>query len=903
MLLFGSFAFAEPAVLLALAALPVVWWLVRVTPPAPRRIAFPAIRLLHGLRPSEEEPARTPLWLMLLRLFLAVLVILALARPLIHPRGKLGAKGPVLLLVDNGWAAAEDWEARLSLLLGIASEAGREGRSVLLLPTANPAGGARLAPLAPVPAKEARTLLRALKPLPWPVDRIAALARLKTIVLPGGSLAIWLSDGLESGGALALADYLRRHSSLEVLTAGRARRPVLLLPGKPLAKDLEAVVESLPAGEPRRFRIKARSADGRLLARRTVTLEAGKSRVGVSLPMPGELRNRAARIDIEGVRSAAVVLLLDARWRRPRVGILASPRTVSAPLLSGPYYLERALTPFAEVRDGALGALLDRPLSLLILADGGPGSPRQEARIGRWVAAGGVLLRFAGPRLAAEAGDRLLPVRLRRGGRTLGGALSWERPATLAPFPAQSPFAGLSVPPDVTVSRQVMAEPGLGEGGKVWARLADGTPLVTAAKRGRGWIVLVHTTANASWSNLALSGLFVEMLRRVAAIGKGALPARKGTFAPRETLDGFGRLGRPPPSARSISLSGPLPPRVSPRNPPGFYGTKNARFALNLSSAVGRLRPLSGLAAGVRREIFAKSREIDLRPALLAAAMGLALFDLLIAYGLRGLLRRPRRRFAALLLFVFLVPAGARAGEAFDIKASARFHLAYVETGNERVDEISRAGLFGLSRVLEARTAVDPGRPIGLDIERDPLVFFPLIYWPLVAGERPPSREAASRIKRYLESGGTILFDTEEGGGRVFDPLRGTGEPSRRLRLFLPGVRIPPLVPIPPDHVLTKTFYLLHDFPGRFDVGTLWVEAAPGRVNDGVSSVILGEDDWAAAWAVDGKGRPLYPVVPGGERQRETARRFGVNLVMYVLTGNYKNDQLQVPAILRRLKR
>ena len=151
--------------------------------------------------------------------------------------------------------------------------------------------------------------------------------------------------------------------------------------------------------------------------------------------------------------------------------------------------------------------------------------PRKR-RCGKWIDAGGVLLRFAGPRLA-EQSDHLLPVRLRRGGRTIGGALSWEKPARLAPFADTSPFAGLAIPGDVTVSRQVLAEPDLDLAGKTWARLADGTPLVTAEKRGKGWIVLVHTTANAEWSNLALSGLFVEMLRRIVAMSQGVDRGRR----------------------------------------------------------------------------------------------------------------------------------------------------------------------------------------------------------------------------------------------------------------------------------------------------------------------------------------------------------------------------------------
>ena len=185
---------------------------------------------------------------------------------------------------------------------------------------------------------------------------------------------------------------------------------------------------------------------------------------------------------------------------------------------------------------------------MLIFSDAGPDSPAEEAAVVKWIEAGGLLLRFAGPHLA-EQSDQLLPVRLRRGGRTIGGALSWEQPAKLAPFAPDSPFAGLAIPADVTVSRQVLAEPDLDLAGKTWARLADGTPLVTAEKRGQGWIVLVHTTANAEWSNLALSGLFVEMLRRIVAMSQGVAAASEEALPPVETLDGFGRLQRAPPTA------------------------------------------------------------------------------------------------------------------------------------------------------------------------------------------------------------------------------------------------------------------------------------------------------------------------------------------------------------------
>ena len=900
MLALGSLAFASPWLLAGLAALPIIWWLLRVTPPAPRRIVFPAIRLLLGLVPRDETPARTPLWLILLRMALAALVIVAVAHPLLNPQARLAGTGPILLIVDNGWAGAADWPARQEALGDLLAEAGREGRQVVLVPTAAPAGGTP-PPLGPMRAEDARAAVQALQPEPWPVDRGTALARLKALSEPQATASIWLGDGLADAGSAALAAYLADRGSLRYLAAPPAAPPLLLAAGDPQAKDPEVVLRTLPAPAPRRYQVRASGEDGRLLARRAVTVAPGAAAVTLALPMPSEIRNQTTRIEVEGAESAGSVLLVDERWRRRPVGIAAAAKPAGEPLLNENYYLDRALAPFAEIRRGPVADLLKRQLAVLIFSDTAPDSPAEAAAIGKWVEAGGLLLRFAGPHLA-EQGDALLPVRLRRGGRTIGGALSWERPAKLAPFAPGSPFAGLAVPQDVTVSRQVLAEPDLDLAAKTWARLADGTPLVTAEQRGRGRIVLVHTTANADWSNLALSGLFVEMLRRIVAMSQGIAEAGEGALPPIETLDGFGRLERAPPSARPIAAEKIAAAIASPEHPPGFYGKADARRALNLATGISGLKPIADLPAGTLRETFGRDRETDLRPPLLTAALLLALADLLIAFVLRGLLRRrPARLAAAALLAALGVSAAARADDAFVVRATSEFRLAYVRTGDDAVDTTSRAGLVGLSDALSRRTAVEPGEPLAVDIDADELIFFPLLYWPVVGDEATPSANAIERINRYLDTGGTILFDTRDGDDDTPGPFGGAAVAAQRLRRLTAGLKLPPLVPIPPDHVLTKSFYLMHEFPGRWNVGTLWVEPVEDRVNDGVSSVIVGANDWAGAWAADREGRPVFACVPGGEAQREMALRFGINLVMYVLTGNYKSDQVHVPAILERL--
>ena len=904
MLALGPLAFAAPWLLWGLLVLPALWWLLRVTPPAPRRVRFPALRLLLGLAPREETPAKTPLWLILMRMALIALVILALAHPLLNPSARLAGDGPLVLVVDDGWSAAPRWDEHRAMLDRLIDQAEREHRRIVMLGTTMPPGDIAPPPLSVLRPADARAALDHLTPQPWPPNRPASLERLAQIGVGNDAEIVWLSDGVDGGEAQDFARALQRFGSLRMAADEPGNLPRLLAPADMDDKDLTVTVRRADAAGADRLFVRAVGDDSRLLARQEVTFDPAIDHVVAHLAMPSELRNRAAAIQIEGESSAGAVLLLDERWRRRPVGVVARQQgTAAQPLLSGAYYLERALSPFSEVRRGDADTLLKGEIAVLALPDVAPASVEEKAALGKWMENGGVVLRFAGPHLAEQVDDDLLPVALRRGGRTLGGALSWEKPAKLAPFGADSPFAGLDIPDDVTVSRQVLAEPTVDLAAKTWARLTDGTPLVTADKHGKGWLVLVHTTADPEWSNLAISGLFVSMLRRMAALSQGVSGSSDTALPPVETLDGFGRLERAPSSAQTIAAGAFGNTIASPSHPPGFYGTPDARRALNLFGAVKRFVAIGALPPGVAREGYGRSNEIDFRPGLLGTALALALVDLLIAYALRGLLPRlPRRAGGAtvglLLLALAFGATPAFADDAFTAEATSELHLAYVRTGIAEVDEESRAGLAGLTDVLSHRTAVEAAAPMEVDPETDDLIFFPLLYWPVADGQQLPSSKAVERLNRYLATGGTILFDTrDQGESTPFSAAR----TQARLRKLAAGLNIPPLVPVPPDHVLTKSFYLMQDFPGRWAGGSLWVETVEDQVNDGVSSVIVGGNDWAGAWATDQRGQPLYPAVPGGEPQREMAYRFGVNLVMYALTGNYKTDQVHVPAILERL--
>ncbi|MEY4795546.1 MAG: hypothetical protein RL724_2482 [Pseudomonadota bacterium] len=905
MLTLGPIGFAAPWLLLALPALPVLWWLLRVTPPAPKRQIFPPTRILRELAPQEATPARTPWWLLLLRLLVAALIILGLARPIWQPNAGTGQSGPLLLVLDDSWAAAPDWARRMAAAQGILEAAKREARPVALLATAPQQGEAD--PLAFLPAEEAAARLAVLRPKPWVPDRAAALASVKALraANPGGFESLFLTDGLEHGAGEDAAPFLAALAEAGPLTLIHApAEPRRLLAPPILEGDrLRLKLTQAPVALPGQAAILARGGDGASLARVELALPAGATMAEAVLQLPSEIRNQVVRLELEPEAGAAGVFLLDESFRRRPVGLAAAEDTgADAPLIGPLFYLLRALDPFAELRRGTPEALLARRLSVLILADRELADPKEREALEAWVRAGGTLIRFAGPRLAAKQ-DNLLPVPLRAGERQLGGMLTWEKPQTLAPFPDHSPFAGLTPTPEVTIERQVLAEPSPRLAERSWARLADGTPLVTAESRGAGRVVLFHITAQAEWSNLPLSGLFVEMLRRLVALSAGVAAGEADqALAPLETLDGFGRLGAPPAGAAPIAARGLDEARASPRNPPGWYGPAGAageaafRRSLNLATHLPAPQLMAAPPASTRVEALGgAAAERDLGPWLLAAALALFLVELIAALGLRGLWR-PRRWALPLVVIGALAP-GLGMAQGADGSAALATRLAYIVTGDATVDETSRSGLAGLADFVNRRTAAALAEPQGVRPGEDDLSFYPLVYWPILPDAPTPSTTAVAALNDFMRQGGIILMDTRDQGSG-----EGMAAGARvALRRVTRDLAIPPLVPVPEDHVLNRAFYLLNELPGRFAGGQVWVARDQDRANDSVSPVILGGHDWAAAWAMDRNGQHPHATIPGGARQRVLAYRFGTNLVMYALTGNYKGDQVHVPAILERL--
>ncbi|PZV39091.1 DUF4159 domain-containing protein [Mesorhizobium kowhaii] len=927
-------SFGAPTVLWGLLALPVIWWLLRLTPPKPQTEIFPPLKILARVLKREETPHQSPWWLTLLRLLMAALIVAALAEPVFNPREKLPAEGAALaLVIDNDWASAADWNKRVATAERLINDAGSNGVPVVIAFTAEKPNSE----IGPFDAAAALDRLRAAKPRPIPTDRPAIYARVAGVLdtLPGASVAV-LADGLAAKGDEAAFNTLLSKNAAHVVWASSDRLSLTGLIAADNQVDGFALTAIRAPGDPAPAQVTAGAFDdkGRRIADATLTFSPGETTATGTMAVPFELRNDFASIALDGERQAGAVRVLDESSKRRRVGLLSQAEADQAqPLLSPLYYIRRALQPFADLVEpssadlaDAIPQILDQKPAMIVMADIGTIPAQVRQRLVDWVDNGGTLVRFAGSRLAAAGNDDdLLPVRLRTGERSLGGALSWTSPQPVTEFPKAGPFADLAPPTEVTVTRQVLAEPTPDIVERTWAALADGTPLVTGLKKGKGTLVLFHVTPEATWSNLPISGSFVEMLRRIVQLSRnqGAAianaEAAATSLAPYRMISADGTLVPPTPDARPL-VPGPALV-VTFENPPGLYGSETGVFAHNLLDAASTLAPLARpqITIPVTSIQYAFDESRNLKGALVATALVLMLLDTLAVFWMA---RRPRRAGGVATTAAILIALGAlfghadparaddaKPGDEVAIEAIAKTRIAYVLTGVPGDDSISRAGLEGLTRFLVEKTALEPGTPAGVDIAKDELSFYPLIYWPIDPAAPMPSQAAIARIDAYMQQGGTVLFDTRDqfANGIGADS---TSPATERLRDILGNLNVPPLEPVPSDHVLTKSFFILPEFPGRFSGSPLWVEASldasnaenrPVRTGDGVSPIMITANDFAGAWAVDENGDPLLPTVPADPMQRIYALRAGVNIMMYMLTGNYKSDQVHVPILLERL--
>ncbi len=664
-----------------------------------------------------------------------------------------------------------------------------------------------------------------------------------------------------------------------------------------------------------------------------------------------ELRNAIARLDDRRrTSSAGAVHLLDDRWRTPpRRARLRRHRRCRRSRSCRRSTTSRARSqPFAEIRNGRgavrrcrqPAASTSRSRSSCMADIGAPRPRDHEAGHRTSCEQGGTLLALRRPaprhrhrRAHARCGLRRRRPQARR------QPLLGHPEALRAVHPREPVFRRRGAGRDRASAARSWPSPTATWPQSTWAALADGTPIVTADQRGDGMIVLFHVTADTTWSNLPLSGLFVDMLRRIVALAgapsdaecRGRAMRENETVAPRLTLDGYGLLRPPPATARA----GPAQPA---RSVPTASIRRASTAPSDSSLAVNALLPPTGSHRSSFAPLNARIAPLDRarRPSTCACRCSCSRCLLLIVHARRpsgsaavcstrgrpgAAPRRPSRGRSPLRPSRSLnlprprrEPRGPPIAHATESAPRAVTRPRLCGHRRQRsVDETSRGRPFRPHRrCWPSAPRSTPGDPIGIDpvARRARLLSAPLLARSSPARPHSVAGARSARLDAFMKGGGTVIFDTRDATTTARPTARRHRRAATALRGCCRASTFPPLEPVPADHVLTKTFYILDDFPGRYATRpTLGRGHAarrrrrgdrPARAGDGVSSILDHRERSRrrpGPWTQNGER--LLPDGAGAIRASAKWRsRAGVNIVMYTLTGNYKADQVHVPALL-----
>lgn len=947
-IIFGSMLFQAPMALGLLIALPIIYFLLRVSPPAPRRVFFAPLRLLFDIEQKEETPDKTPWWVLLIRLLALIAIILAFADTYWSkspPDRKLG-QNPSLLLIDDGWASAANWPLVKKHATQIVRKEYDAGRHVILQPLS---AAGEVDTLKEKPSlRDVIAQIDGLSPQPIDLDRNTFLKTLKMARDEGLKLSQinWISDGLKHHRNIAhetasdndsatgsdelhnFVSQLKDSAALNVAILPRARNIIFKsarADAEGIKMDLHRPVLHSDNARTASYRLVARDNRQRFLGASEAVFKAGEDKASTILDMPNALISRVFMIEVSGVTGPASKRLWDENAAYKHVGIV-DMSDHPQPLLSESYYIEKAIREAGNVSKGSFEELTAKNVDVIILGDIGDIAQSDANALEAWVRNGGLLIRFSGPRLAAATQfipkkanplDYFLPVSLLPASRSFSGSLAWEHPQKMAALTPPSPFYGSVSEADITITRQILAEAGPNMEDKVWAELEDKTPLVTSASLGEGRIIFFHVTSIPDWSDLPLSISFVEMLKAslLMAGSQEIGQSFDGLLYPHSMFDGFGRLTKPDALALPLNSADIAGTPFSQTAPPGLYQSNRGLIARNISD-MALPKPITNWPDGIRLVKAGASQHIHLSPHLILLALGLFSIDILIMLILAGKLRlsNPGNRkltsfitgstivvFILTALYETPLSAQTQPEAAQPHPAALQLRFGYIETGDRRRDRVIKAGLTGLSHRLETRTSVEPAMPMPVNFQTDDLTLFPLIYLSVETGMAPLEPQKISKLNDYMRRGGALVIDTNAD--------RSLGGQSLDLNSLLAGLDKPALTLLPDSHVLNRSYYLLDNIMGRYGPTNLWVELPNQDMatdefsvlkGDGVSPLFIGGGDWVSAWAINDIGRPMLPM-EGETASRELAIRFGINLAMYILTGNYKSDQVHEVSIRERL--
>lgn len=611
------------------AALIAAYLLMRTHERKAKTVYFPAMHILHALPDTEAAPEGTPWWMQLPVYGAITAAAFGAAGPEWKPPLDLGGDAPVLVAFDNGWASAASWDERVTFARDILRVAHNNDVEVAFLPLAQERGDDALLPVT-MSAAEALSVLERLQPQPWQIDTQAMTEALGALESGSFGKTFWLSSGLDMDGyAQDFARTLSAIAPLEVYEDRAEQLPHILFPAQYESGDYRISVARPAGGEEETISVTAYGQDGTPIAAQEMIFPEGGLSADILFDVPQG--QDVFRFSLDTQQTAAGTVFVDEKWKPRSVGIVIQSQQDLSSLLGEARYIRTALESHTAVHTGNVEQLLaSGDISVLALPDSVALSSIASKKLRQWVESGGTLIRFAGPNMARRdhIGDPLLPLDLQRGIHAMGSA------GSVAGFSESSPLQGVEGDARVSISGSIAALPGPGVESRIWARMADGSPLISANNLGEGQVVLFHTSANTALGEFSLSDMFVDTLVEIVRSGKSIEDTAdfiRTPLPPVNILDGYGSMQPPNPSVLHLTQPVYEAQRFGADNPPGFYGDLLSGAAHNLSASFDGAEMIGALPDGARRDFYEAANERgDLAGAAWSMATGFMLLSTLL---------------------------------------------------------------------------------------------------------------------------------------------------------------------------------------------------------------------------------------------------------------------------------
>ncbi len=895
---FNIIGFANFYALFGLLLTPIIWIIVKAFPPKPKSYNFSSFFLLEKIDYDAPKNQKTPLWLVVFRIFFFILIVLFFSKPFLKNNNSFGDKKyeKYLIVVDTGWSMAKDWNKYKELVQEISQEAEKNKKKILFFHS-------KLNSYKDVKTFETnyafRNYLENLYPLPLQFKEGSLDKLIQDESLFKNSKIFIISSKFDFHN---FNSYYKKFSLIKNNSNNyyyiSPLDTILIINSLKVTKD-KIICEVLRLGEnnlEQKFFLNIKTVNNEIVYKNKHIMKENENKKIINLSFPTEVFNQIKSIRIVGQNHAGAIYYFDDFSKKKNIAILNDNEFYKeSPLLSPVYYIKKSLEAKHNIKIEKIDNIIKQKFSTIIIPETVIIPNEYNKKLNEWLLEGGTLIRFSGERLVEEKSNFLPSQGTYSKIRNIEGQLTINNNLFISDFEKDSIFTGLQIPKDITINKQLIFD-SYPKQINVLAKLNDNTPLVSMKKLGEGKIILFHIGANNNWSNLPISSLFPDMINRVLLFSKNYNSSDLKNLTLNKEMDGFGNLVLPKKIITFDSFDKLKTLKPSTNNPPGKYENNQISIALNLSTNINQQQSEKVYTNILSNYSFKNTK--DLSSIILKIILTMFILDILLTIMIKNnvnfskIFAKRNNLILIILFFLTLIKLDS-------VSANETF-LAYIKIENTKINNISENGLETIRNLLTTRTSINPKGVIGLDIKSDHIYRYPFIYWPLTKNLLSIKKPEIIKIKNYLNNGGIFFFDII---GFSRKNLNLKEKKFQEIRNFLNAIGANELSIIPEGHTLTKSFYLLNKFPGKWDNRILFVENSNLQYKDGVSSVILGFNDWAKAWAVDNNNLPLFPVVPGGERQRELSYRFGINIAMYALTGNYKSDQIHSKSILKRLSK